>query len=199
MLETLANLGEFVGGLAVFATLIYLAYQVSETRKQMRAEAIQQRWTLRINTWLKVLDTTAFHACRDKFFEYELYREDKLLHEIEELELREIRAYRQWLTIELVYFQSLFTQREAGLLSADNSLPLDNFYPMRDAPARREWKDQIRLTGNFPGDYVRYVDSVVKKYDRIEKIMETDENADFNEVMQEVFDMPAPPSWLGNL
>jgi len=36
----------------------------------------------------------------------------------------------------------------------------------------------------------------VKKYDEVEKIMDSDQDAVFGSVVQKVFDIPAPPSWL---
>ena len=41
-LETLAAIGEFVGGIAVLATLGYLAYQTSQTRRLLAQSAEQQ-------------------------------------------------------------------------------------------------------------------------------------------------------------
>lgn len=40
MLEDLGNLGDFIGGLAVIATLLYLAVQVRQNSQMMRASAL---------------------------------------------------------------------------------------------------------------------------------------------------------------
>ena len=40
------------------------------------------------------------------------------------------------------------------------------------------------------------VDSVVKQFDRVEKRMEEDEDADYLAVVQEVFGLTPPPDWL---
>ena len=40
-LTQLANLGEFIGGLAVLVTLIYLALQVNQNTKTVRASTVQ--------------------------------------------------------------------------------------------------------------------------------------------------------------
>ena len=43
-LSQLANLGEFIGGLAVLVTLVYLAFQVRQGTKAERADA-NRSWT----------------------------------------------------------------------------------------------------------------------------------------------------------
>ncbi len=198
MLETLAHLGEFIGGIAVVATLAYLAYQLSQTRAQMHADATQKRRDARIDIWLTEWESDAFHSAQDKFFEYELYRRDALLHEIEELTLREVRAFRRWLTIELVYFQRVYDSRAKGLFTTEDSRPLDYMLCMNSAPARREWKDTLRLNGHFPGTYILHVDQVVKRYDIVEQRMTENDSADYHAVFQEVFEVPPPPSWLSS-
>ena len=40
MLEALGNIGDFVGGIAVIATLVYLAVQVRQNTQQLRASAL---------------------------------------------------------------------------------------------------------------------------------------------------------------
>jgi hypothetical protein len=196
MLETLANLGEFVGGFAVVLSLIYVGFQLNETRKQMQASALQQRITARISTWSDQLDKQALNSARDKFFEYELYRRDETLDGIEELTQAERRALLRELAIELVYFQNVFYQRKHKTLDVEQSSPLDYMACFNKAPQRRHWKDTMRLNGHFPHDYVEHIDGIVKKYDEIERRMAEDEDADFSSQFQEVFKIPPPPNWL---
>lgn len=51
MLETLGNIGEFLGGMAVIASLVYVGFQLRETQKQMHANSLQQRINTRIQVW----------------------------------------------------------------------------------------------------------------------------------------------------
>ena len=196
MLETLANLGEFLGGVAVVLSLLYVAFQLHQTRKQMKANAMQDRITLRINTWSNQLDLEALASAHDKIFEHELYRRDLLLHEIEELSLRERRALSAELRIELVYFQNLFYQRQNHIMDRNQSLPLDYMMCFNTAPLRRHWKDSLRLFGHFPNDYIAHVDGIVKKYDEVERRLSDDENMEFDPVFLEIFDVPPPPRWI---
>lgn len=196
MLETLANFGEFIGGIAVLASLVYVGFQLQATRKQVRANTLQQRIDSRINTWLQFFDSEALQSARDKFFEHELYKLDENFSDIEELTLRERRALERELYIELVYFQNLHYQLSNGLIEPEQSLPLSYMRCLMHAPHRRHWKDEIRLIGHFPQDFIRHVDGIVKKYDEVEKIMDQDQDAVFGSVVQSVFDIPAPPNWL---
>ncbi len=41
-LDLLGNIGEFIGGLAVIVTLIYLAFQVRQGTKTLRANSVHE-------------------------------------------------------------------------------------------------------------------------------------------------------------
>lgn len=196
MLQTLSQAVVVVGVPALIVVLLYLLNQVSDVRRHMRADATNKRVTSRINIWLQEWDKEAFHSALDKFFEYELYKRDCPLHELEELNLREVRAYRRWLSIELLSFMGLFEQRQSNLVDRKDSLPLDYMLCLSSAPARREWKDTFRLNGHYPEEYIVFVDHIVKKYDGVEQHMNDNEDANYNEVFQNTFDVPPPPSWL---
>lgn len=194
-MDTLANIGEFVGGIAVVLSLFYVGYQLRESRRQARADALQRRIDTRIGIWSHGLDREALISAREKFFDYELYKRDDSVWDIEELDIPEKRALEFELRIEIIYFQNMFYQRKHGLIERDESLPLDYMACFRNAPNRRGWKDSFRLNNHFPPDFIAHVDGVVKKYDEIERRMDADQDADFQAVMAEVFEMPAPPAW----
>lgn len=196
MLETLANFADIIAGIAVIASLLYVAFQVNATRKQIQANALQQRMALRIETWSDQMSKEALLTAREKIFEHEIYRRDALMEEIEELTFQERRALTNSLAIEVVYFHMLFYLRQLNLVSLENSKPLDTMVIFRDAPFRREWKDRLRLSDNFPDDYIRHVDRVVKKYDEVERRMSEDQDADIQYVTAEVFNRPPPPRWI---
>lgn len=195
MLETLANLGEFFGGIAVIASLIYIGFQLNGTRQQLRANALMERIRLRISIWQSQLDQEVLQNVQDKVFEHEIYRRDLLPHEIDELDLREVRAWRLSFLIELMYALMLFYQRKSGALSTEETVPLDYLNFFSSAPLRRQWKDYNRLT-HWPADFVAHVDNIVKKYDEIERRMDSDQDADYEAVRLEVLDVPPPPPWI---
>lgn len=195
-MEPLANFGEFIGTIAVVLSLVYVGYQLSEARKQARADTLQRRMDTRINIWAQALDREALNSAREKYFEFELYKVDELPWDIEELDVSERRALNLELLIELVYFDNLFYQRKHGLIEKNDSLPLDYMNCFRNAPQRRLWKDNFRGSDHFPPDFVAHADAIVKKYDRVERRMDEDQDADFNATLAEVFDIPAPPPWV---
>ncbi|MBO6557709.1 MAG: hypothetical protein JJ934_13525 [Pseudomonadales bacterium] len=176
--------------------LFFIGFQLRANQKQSRAKLLQQRNGARINIGLHLLDTGALHSARDKFFDHELYKLDENFADIEELTIRERRALEQELYFELVYFQNLHYQRENGLIEAEQSLSLNYMRCLMHAPHRRFWKDNLRLGGHFPDGFIRHVDGVVKLYDQVENVMDQDQDAAFESVVQSIFNIPAPPSWL---
>ncbi|MBT4160822.1 MAG: hypothetical protein HOE54_05900 [Gammaproteobacteria bacterium] len=197
MLEDLANISEFVGAIVVLISLVFIGYQLTQTRKQLRADALQQRINTRLQTWNDQLDKAAYQSALEKIFEFELYRKDVKPYELEQLTRAEQQAMFNALAIELVYFQNLYYQRAEGMINHDQSLPLDYIRVFSMAPRRRQWKDQLRISNHFPPEFILHVDAIVKKYDEVERRMESDQDADFDAVVQEVFELPAPPNWLG--
>ena len=198
MLEHLTSIGQLIVGAAIAASLVFVAIQLRETRKQTQANILQHRVDSRIEIWGRQLDTAAFHSALDKFFEHEIYKRDDLLEEIDELTLQERRALNSALLIELHYFQNQFYQRTQNIMDAEQHAPLDYMRCMTQTPHRRIWKDKIRLAGHFPNDYISHVDQIVKLYDQVEKIMDEDEDADFESVVAHVFRTPSPPQWISS-
>ena len=196
MLETLANLGEFIGACAVVLSLIYISFQLKESRQLSRTDALLSRIDTRLNIWLRELDVDALHSAQEKFFEEELYKLDLHFHEIESLTRKERQALIRQLEVELVYFQALFYQKKYGVIGAEESGPLDYIMALNRAPQRRHWKDTLRLINHYPPDFVAHVDNIVKKFDEVERIMDADQDADFESVFLQVFDVPPPPNWL---
>ncbi len=196
MLETLGNIGEFLGSLAVVASLVYVGFQLRQTQKQMHANSLQQRISTRIQIWSDQLEKEALHSAQDKFFEHELYKRDLLLPEIEELTLRERRAIERAFSIEILYFENLFYQRQHGMISSEEAKPLNYMLCLREAPQRRFWKDTIRINDHLPFDFIVHVDDIVKKYDQVERIMDENEDSDYESVVMDVFNVPAAPPWV---
>jgi hypothetical protein len=196
MLEAFPILSETIGSLAVVLGLLYIGYQLAGTRKQMQADALQKMVATRISIWSDQLEKDCLSSAEDKFFEHELYKRDVSFHELDELTLREKRALISTVHIELSYYQAIFHNREQNLISEDETSPVNYITVLRGAPQRRLWKDQLRLLDQFPSAYIAHVDSIVRKFDEVEKQMDTNQDADFHSVFLEVFDVPPPPSWI---
>lgn len=50
-LETLGNLGDFVGGIAVVVTLIYVAIQIRDNTAQVRMNTAAAQWSGTLHAW----------------------------------------------------------------------------------------------------------------------------------------------------
>ena len=196
MLETLANLGEFLVAIAVALSLIYVGYQLNATRRQLKLNATLERLKMRISIWENQIDREAFGSAQDKFFEHELYRRDACLQDLEELSLHEVRATRTNWLIEMTYALMLFHQKRAGFLEEGDTTQLLYLRYFSSTPLRREWKDIARLHDVYPRAFVVHVDGIVKKFDAIEKRMESDQDADYESLIADVFEVPAPPPWI---
>ena len=180
----------------IAGTLIFAVLQLQRLLRHIQARALQERANQRITIWTDQLEKDALHSAQDKFFEHELYKRDELFPDIEELTLRERRAIMSAFNIELLYFQNLFHQVNLGAISAAQSTPLKYMRCMMDAPQRRYWKDYLRQSNHYPEDFVAHVDQVVKKFDRVEAVMDNDQDAEFEAVFLDIFDVPAPPDWV---
>lgn len=187
---------EFFATAIIAAALIYAAIQLRSIRRNMEAHAFQEKANQRITIWTDQLEKDALHSAQDKFFEHELYKRDVLFPEIDELTLRERRAIMSAFIIEILYFQNLFHQVNLGAISAEQSKPLKYMRCMMDAPQRRYWKDYLRQSNHYPADFVAHVDQVVKKFDQVEAVMDNDQDAEFEAVVLDVFDVPSPPEWI---
>ena len=188
--------GLILGGLALLSALAYIGYQLNEVRRQRRADAMLNRINLRARILRDQIESDALHSAGDKFFEYELYKGDQGFFEIEELSLRERRALIKSLELELLYFQLLYYQRRHNIIDGDECSPLNYIMAMYPAPHRCHWKDTLRLIDHYPHDFIAHVDGIVKRFDEVERRMDSDQDAHFEAVFLEVFDVPAPPDWL---
>lgn len=180
----------------IAVALVYAAMQLHFIRRNLEASAFQEKSHQRIGIWTAQLEKEALHSAQDKFFEHELYKRDVLFPEIDELTLRERRAIMSAYNIEILYFQNLFYQKQQGIISSEQSKPLHYMRCMMDAPQRRYWKAFMRQNNHYPADYIAHVDSVVKKYDQVEEVMDLDQNAEFEAVVLKIFDVPPPPTWV---
>ncbi len=189
----LLNLGVLVGCLAIAGSVIYLAFQIIEARVQMQVDSTRKQTQTRIDWWRHQLSIADLESARDKFFDHELYKQDATFSELEELTLRERRALQTELLIELAYFQNLHYQLSKGLIEANQIRSLIYMRCLTGAPQRRFWKDTARITGNYPDEFISHVDTIVKKYDDVETIMDSDQDADFEAAVQAAFQTPSPP------
>ncbi len=85
MLEDLGNLGDFVGGIAVIATLLYLAMQVRQNTRSLRSAAMDSNATQFAKRQMAL--------ARDPDLADLVTRGASDYHALEEVEKRRFRAY----------------------------------------------------------------------------------------------------------
>ena len=108
-LNQLANLGEFIGGLAVLVTLVYLAVQVRQNTRTVRAQSqldSARQWSEQVRAG--ALDPEILRILEDGF------------HEPSALDEREQRQFAWWMAQHLYMAEGFFHSREAGLLSEES-------------------------------------------------------------------------------
>ena len=132
MLETLGNLGDFVGGLAVVVTLAYLAVQVRQNTRQLeRTGAMSKAATYQGLTALIVEGNARISTSRD-FAELRVRGREALGN------LDEVDQHRFLVSMSSVFriMENLFQQNTAGLLT-------DEQYS--------SWQHMLRTHLSFPG------------------------------------------------
>ncbi len=103
----LGAVGELVGGVAVIATLIYLALQVRQGNKESRRESYR--------TWVSELNRVWFEPMRDPDY-MELLQQAAL--DWDSLSLREQGTVNAVYAPTLLLLQEVFVQREEGATNA---------------------------------------------------------------------------------
>ena len=150
--QVLGNLGEFLGALAVFATLLYLAIQVRDAGRAATFAAVLANRSERITFFSGVRDSPYIAVIMSKL------ASDVPLTDEEEQRLDGHYA-SQW---ALLY--SEWVQRDLGI--AGEYMPLDAF-PMENALSQPRfivfWRQAPAHI--YPARFVEYVERMVTKFE----------------------------------
>ena len=109
MLEHLGNIGDFVGGIAVIATLLYLAVQVRQNTRLMRASALSNVAAANVS-FNQVLGTDAAAA---RVFQVGL-------EDFRSLTGEEQRQFINLLRTVFAFHQHVYQQYAAGLIEEED-------------------------------------------------------------------------------
>ncbi len=142
--QVLGNVGEFVGAIAVVATLLYLAIQVREAGRSSKFAAVQASRATRIAWWGSLRDSSHFPAIQAKLLAGEaLEAED------------EIRLGFHYASYwGLLY--SEWVQRELGVTGEfATSDDMDMKFLLSSPHAMGVWRGVAERT--FPARFVEYV------------------------------------------
>ena len=150
--QVLGNFGEFLGALAIFATLLYLAIQVRDAGRTARFAAVLANRSERITFFSGVRDSPYIAVIMSKL------ASDVPLTDEEEQRLFSHYA-SQW---ALLY--SEWVQRDLGI--AGEYMPLDAF-PMENALSQPRfivfWRQAPAHI--YPARFVEYVERMVTKFE----------------------------------
>ena len=152
-LDQLANLGEFVGGVAVLVTLVYLAVQVRQ------GNALERRNGDR--AFVEQVDRAFFEPMRDPERMLMLQRAARSFDGLEHHEKAIVNAI--WAPM-MVVTQELWQLRREGAEGAyfsAMSLFATSFLQM---PGAAQWWRDVK--GFLPPPFVRYIDEVLQSPER---------------------------------
>ncbi len=141
MIETLGNLGEFIGSIAVVISLVYVAFQLRQTQKVIRAQASHSRTELEFQLIEKRLQNPGI-----------LRRSEE---EWPEMPFEEKRKMLHLMHMHFVMYQNDFYQRNLGMIAPGLTVDVQNI-PNLDAPYFEEFWAQFKDT--YSSDFVQLIE-----------------------------------------
>ena len=163
LLEALGNLGDFVGGIAVILTLVYLAVQVGQNTKQIAqnskivaASAYQDLTEL-------IHESNARIATNREFAELRLRGRDGIG------QLDEVDRFRLMASISSLFrmFENMHQQFEAGLISSNQYAGWKRLmkFHLSHAGTREVWQ---LVSMMFSDEFQSRVEAILQKQERDE-------------------------------
>ena len=152
MIENLGNIGDFVGGVGVFATLIYLATQIRQNTRSLRLASIQHI----IGTSVSISENASSGPIPSIFAKLEM--KGRLTEE-------EFAQLLMYIWAMLTHHWQVFHQYQNGMI---DSKVFDVYSPRLQltlsAPVTRAiWR--VRLKNSFPADFQEYVQELIENGD----------------------------------
>ena len=140
MLDALGNLGDFIGGIAIVITLIYLAVQVRQNTRAIRVATMQ--------SLMLAAQNIAILAAQDR----DLARVVRVgLATPDELDENEFQQFRYFLMSMLRVHEDMFVQHQAGVVDDQTwiarSSSLKTIFSMPGG--RRIWKASSAYRDDF--------------------------------------------------
>ena len=108
--QLLGNYGEFIGSIAVLATLIYLTVQVRHSRSDSRAALLQHRSDAVRELWLTIARDKELAAALEKYLSHVVDEKRPVYKELEGTGLDPVEAIRveRWMAANFFHRQTLF-------------------------------------------------------------------------------------------
>ena len=144
-LTQLANLGEFIGGLAVLVTLVYLAVQVRQTKEMTRMESARSTSKDYTSLLLQMMVPENMELLRRGFDDFE------------SMEPNDQARLHVWFSAMFMAAQTTFAQSKLGVAEEGMTRTVEGFNAAAiRSPGLAAWWADARVL--FPDDFVRHLD-----------------------------------------
>ncbi len=151
-LTDLADLGEILAALGVVASLIYVGYQIRETRKAVRAATAQARTDLGVQ-----LITTRYTSDISELL-------TRSLEQPNSLSPADMFKLKSFFTAHVRHCQNLYYQKEQGLLDDyfSHGVARTTAYWIRNYPwAKDEWAEAQKTV---PPQFKNFINTELEKH-----------------------------------
>ncbi len=148
MIENLGNIGDFIGGVGVVITLIYLATQIRQNTRSLRLSSLQQI----MGTSVSINETASTGPIPEILAELEMQ---------ERLNKKEFAQYLMYIWAMLTHHWQVFHQYENGMIDKK----VFDAYVMRlqiilnTSLSRGMWR--ARMKRSFPKDFQEFIDAQI--------------------------------------
>jgi hypothetical protein len=149
----LGALGEFVAAFAVVASLIYVGFQLSQSRVQMRAGAAQARTDCYITMQSAMMAIPELMEAQQK-----AYRGEELTEQDQHYLRNELNA-------RAFMLENWYYQRKMGQLDSSMSKRLDHLMVFRRYAFARQWWEDVGSSGGFSDEFIQHVNDVLARFD----------------------------------
>jgi hypothetical protein len=150
----LGALGEFLASLGVIISLVFVGYQLRQSRAEMKASTMQARTDSFVNLFATRMTVPALADALIK------QRESP-----DDLTPRDLHYIHSDLNARTLALENWFYQRSVGNLDEAMTTRLDGLLIYR-RPIARDWWDRVaRRSGGFSPDFIAHVDRVLATRD----------------------------------
>jgi hypothetical protein len=151
MIENLGNLGDFIGGIGVVVTLIYLATQIRQNTRSLRLSSLQQI----MGTSVSINETSSIGPIPEILAKLELH---------ERLDEKEFARYLMYIWAMLTHHWQVFYQYQNGMIDQEvfNAYVARLRIVLNTSLSRGMWRTRMRKS--FPKDFQEFIDAQIEDH-----------------------------------
>ncbi len=150
MIENLGNIGDFIGGIGVVITLIYLATQVRQNTRSLRLTSLQQI----MGTSVSINETASIGPIPEILGKLEVQ---------ERLNEKEFAQYLVYLWAMLTHSWQVFHQHQNGMIDEKvfEAYVARLRMVLNTSLSRGMWR--ARMREGFPNDFQKFIDAQIEE------------------------------------